>query len=83
MLLSLSCRFFISREVIFVLQTLVPMGGACTRSPDMVHMRPVALTLVHMLLVIDPTQTSFLWSLPSALGLDMRPPEVPTPGGMG
>ena len=26
------------------------MGGACTRSPDMVHKRPVAHTLVHMLL---------------------------------
>ena len=36
--------------MIVVLQTFVPMGGACTRSPDMVHMRLVALSLLIVLM---------------------------------
>ena len=56
--------------MMFVLQTLVPMGGACTRSPDMVHMPPAALTLVHMLLVAHTTQAHVTFSvvLPVVMG---------------
>ena len=69
--------------MIVVLQTFVPMGRAYTRSPDMVHMRPVALTLVHMLLVAHTPQAHVTFSvvLPVLMGgarIEKTEREVPS-----